>query len=171
MDYSEMIKKIPVIASSAYVFKGAVVTGDVVLKDNVSVWFNAVIRGDMANIFIGESSNIQDLAMVHTNTNLPTVIGHNVTIGHGAIIHACTIGNDCLIGMGSIILDNAVIGDGAMIGAGTIVPPNKVIPPGMLAYGNPMQITRTLTKEEIQANKNNAIHYVEMMNAYRTNNQ
>lgn len=171
MNYSEMINQTPVIAPTAFVLPGAVVTGDVILKDFVNVWYNAVIRGDMANIFIGESSNVQDLAMIHTNTNRPTVIGRNVTIGHGAIIHACTIGNDCLIGMGCIILDNAVIGDGAMIGAGTVVPPNKVIPPGMLAYGNPMQITRALTKDEIQANKNNAIHYVEMMKAYQIKNK
>ncbi len=167
MNYHEFIDKTPTIASSAFVFPGAVVKGDVTLKENVSVWYNAVIRGDMANIYIGDSSNIQDLAMIHTNTNRPTIIGKNVTIGHGAIIHACTIGNDCLIGMGSIILDNAVIGDGAMIGAGTVVPPNKVIPSGMLAYGNPMGIARPLTKEEIISNKNNALHYVELMNAYK----
>jgi carbonic anhydrase/acetyltransferase-like protein (isoleucine patch superfamily) len=158
--------KEPKLSKSAKIFPGAFVTGDVTLKDNVNVWYNAVIRGDMSFVIIGESSNVQDLAMIHTNTNRPTLIGKNVTIGHGAIIHACTIGNDCLIGMGSIILDEAVIGDGAMIGAGTIVPPKKVIPPKMLAYGNPMMITRQLTKEELESNKNNAIHYVEMMNSY-----
>lgn len=168
MAINNYLNKKPVIAESAYVFPGAIVTGDVILKENVSVWYNAVVRGDMANIIIGESTNIQDLAVIHTNTNRPTLIGKNVTIGHGAIIHACTIGNDCLIGMGSIILDNAVIGDGAMIGAGTVVPPNKIIPAGMLAYGNPMAIARTLTKEELLANKNNALLYVEMMNQYKS---
>lgn len=168
MAINNYLNKKPVIVESAYVFPGAIVTGDVILKENVSVWYNAVVRGDMANIIIGESTNIQDLAVIHTNTNRPTLIGKNVTIGHGAIIHACTIGNDCLIGMGSIILDNAMIGDGAMIGAGTVVPPNKVIPAGMLAYGNPMAIARTLTKEELLANKNNALLYVEMMNQYKS---
>ena len=171
MSFEELIQKKPVIAASAFIFPGAIVTGDVRIKDNVSVWYNAVIRGDMANIVIGDSTNIQDLAMIHTNRNRPTLIGKNVTIGHGAIIHACTIGNDCLIGMGSIILDNATIGDGAMIGAGTVVPPNKVVPPGMLAYGNPMVVTRALTKDELLANKNNAVHYVEMMNLYKQINR
>ncbi len=160
------LNKKPTISQTAKIFPGAVLTGDVTLKDHVSVWYNAVIRGDMSFVMIGESTNIQDLAIIHTNTNRPTVIGKNVTIGHGAIIHACTIGNDCLIGMGSIILDEAVIGDGAMIGAGTIVPPKKVIPAKMLAYGNPMMITRQLSKEELESNKNNAKHYVEMMNNY-----
>lgn len=168
MGSNNFLTKKPVIDESAFVFPGAIVTGDVIIKQNVSVWYNAVIRGDMANIIIGESTNIQDMAVIHTNNNRPTIIGKNVTIGHGAIIHACTIGNDCLIGMGSIILDNVVIGDGAMIGAGTVVPPNKVIPAGMLAYGNPMGIARTLTKEELQANKFNALQYVDMMNQYKS---
>jgi carbonic anhydrase/acetyltransferase-like protein (isoleucine patch superfamily) len=156
----------PTLSPKSRIFPGAIVTGDVILGDDVSVWFNAVIRGDMSLVTILEKTNIQDHAMIHTNTDKPTYIGKNCTIGHRAIIHACTIGNDVLIGMGSIILDGVIIGDGAMIGAGTVVPPNKVIPPKMLAYGNPMMITRQLTKEELAANRKNAVKYVEMMNNY-----
>jgi len=156
----------PTISPKAKILPGAIITGEVIIKDFVSVWFNAVIRGDMSKVTIGEFTNIQDNAMVHTNTNKPTLIGSNVTIGHGAIIHACTIGNNALIGMGSIILDGAVIGDGAMIGAGTIVPPGKVVPPKMLAYGNPMQITRQLSEAEINANIQNSVNYVVMSKQY-----
>jgi len=158
--------KSPTISPKAKILQGAIITGEVILKDFVSVWFNAVIRGDMSGVTIGEFTNVQDNAMIHTNTNKPTLIGSNVTIGHGAIIHACTIGNNALIGMGSVILDGAVIGDGAMIGAGTIVPPGKVIPPKMLAYGNPMQITRQLTEAEINANIQNSVNYVVMSKQY-----
>lgn len=156
----------PAISKKAKLFPGSVVTGDVVIEDCVSVWFNAIIRGDMAQVMIKENTNIQDGAIIHTNIDKPTLIGKNCTIGHGAIIHACTIGNDVLIGMGSIILDGAVIGDGAMIGAGTIVLPKKIIPPKMLAYGNPMLVTRILTKEELDSNRQNAINYVKIMQNY-----
>ncbi|MGD9909733.1 MAG: gamma carbonic anhydrase family protein [Candidatus Izemoplasmatales bacterium] len=152
---------------SVKIFTGAIVIGDVTLKKNVSIWFNAVLRGDMAPIFVGENTNIQDNAVVHTNTNLPTHIGANVTVGHNAIIHAATVGDYCLIGMGSILLDGCVIEEGAMVAAGTVVPPRKVVPARHLAIGNPMKIVRELTEEEIKGNLSNTMHYVTLMEDYQ----
>ena len=124
------------------------------------------MRGDMAPIFVGENTNIQDNAVVHTNHNLPTHIGKNVTVGHGAIIHACTVHDDCLIGMGSILLDGCVIGKGSLIGAGALIPPGKTIPEYVLVVGNPMRIVRPLTSQEIEAMAKNKEYYIELMNAY-----
>lgn len=165
--YIEKYKNlVPKISTKAKIFKNVVISGDVTIEDNVNIWFNASIRGDMAPITIGENTNIQDNAVVHTNTNLPTHIGKNVTVGHGAIIHACTVNDDCLIGMGSIILDGAVIGKGALIGAGALIPPHKVIPEFVLVVGNPMRIIRELTEAEIAANKLNKDFYLKLMNDY-----
>lgn len=158
--------KFPIVASTAKIFTNAVISGDVTLKDNVNVWFNVSMRGDMAPIVVGENTNIQDNAVVHTNTGKPTYIGKNVTVGHGAIIHACTIEDDCLIGMGSIILDGAIVRKGALVGAGAVVPPNKEVPEYTLVVGNPLKFIRTLTKEEISANKKNINDYIDLKNDY-----
>lgn len=158
--------KYPTVSSSAKIFENAVISGDVTLNDNVNVWFNVSMRGDMAPITIGENTNIQDNAVIHTNTDKPTTIGKNVTVGHGAIIHACTIEDDCLIGMGSIILDGAIVRKGSLVGAGAVVPPNKEIPEYTLVVGNPLRIIRTLRPEEILANKVNIKDYISLMNQY-----
>ncbi len=156
----------PVIAKSAKIFPQAVVCGDVTIKENVNIWFNATVRGDMAPVTIGKNTNIQDNAVIHTNTGLPTIIGESVTIGHGAIIHAATINDYALIGMGSIILDGAVVEKYAMVAAGCVVPPNKIVPEKMLAVGNPMQLVRNLTAEEIENNLKNVEHYLRLMREY-----
>ncbi|MDD4184414.1 MAG: gamma carbonic anhydrase family protein [Candidatus Izemoplasmatales bacterium] len=152
----------PVIGEGVVIFPGAIVVGDVTLGRNVNVWYNAVIRGDMAKITIGDNTNIQDGAVIHTNTNAPTSIGANVTIGHQAIVHAATIEDDVLIGMGSIILDGATVCRQALVAAGALVPPGKEVPAGMLAVGNPIKIVRELTEAEIKANRINAEDYVAM---------
>ena len=103
----------PTISKTAKIFKNAIIAGDVTIGEFVSVWYNVTIRGDMAPVTILENTNIQDNCVIHTNLNLPTHIGKNVTVGHGAIIHAATVEDNCLIGMGSIILDGAVIGKNA----------------------------------------------------------
>ncbi|AIO18911.1 2,3,4,5-tetrahydropyridine-2,6-dicarboxylate N-acetyltransferase [Candidatus Izimaplasma bacterium HR1] len=159
--------KLPVVDPTAKIFQNAVLSGDITVGKNVNIWFNASLRGDMAPIFIGENTNIQDNAVVHTNLNLPTHIGKNVTVGHGAIIHACTVEDDCLIGMGSIILDGAVIRKGALIGAGAVIPPNKEIPANSLVVGNPMRIIRVLTETELEANKSNKDFYLKLMSEYK----
>lgn len=161
------LDKLPKVSPSAKIFANAVLSGDITVSDNVNIWFNASLRGDMAPIFIGKNTNIQDNAVVHTNTGLPTYIGENVTVGHGAIIHAATVSDDCLIGMGSIILDGATIGKGALIGAGAVIPPRKVIPEYSLVVGNPMKIVRVLTDKEIEANKKNKNYYLKLMTEYK----
>lgn len=156
----------PTISEYAYILDSSVVVGDCTIHKFASIWFHATVRGDMASIEIGEGTNIQDNAVVHTDTNLPTKIGKFVTVGHSAIIHAATVGDYALIGMGSVILNGAVIGDSAMVAAGTVVPPGKVVPPGMLALGNPMKIIRPLTEEEFQANIRNAKTYIQLAEGY-----
>ena len=156
----------PTISIKAKIFKTAVVAGDVTISDNVSVWYNVTIRGDMAPVVILENTNIQDNCVIHTNLGLPTHIGKNVTVGHAAIIHAATVGDNCLIGMGSIILDGAVIGDNSLVGAGCVVPPNKAIPENTLVIGNPMKIIRQLSKNELIDIKKNKDFYLKLMSEY-----
>ncbi len=144
----------------AYLFPGCVVTGDVSLGKEASVWYNAVVRGDMASITIGQMSNIQDNAVVHVDNNFPTVIGNGVTVGHGAIVHGCTIEDDCIIGMGAVILNGAKIGKNCIIGAGTLVPEGKEIPEGSVAFGNPVRVYRPVTQDDVTHIQENAAEYV-----------
>lgn len=157
----------PKISDKAYIIGNAVVVGDTTIGENSSVWFNATVRGDMSRIVIGKGTNIQDNAVIHTDTSMPTIIGDYVTVGHSAIIHAATVGNNALIGMGSVILNGAIIEDDAMIAAGTIVPPGKVVPRGTLALGNPMKIIRNLKESEINKNIENAIKYIDLAQSYK----
>jgi len=167
MDFEQYKDTTPQIAQTARIFKNAVLSGNIIVSDHVNIWFNASLRGDMAPIFIGENTNIQDNAVVHTNLDMPTHIGKNVTVGHGAIIHACTVNDDCLIGMGSILLDGCVIGKGTLIGAGSLIPPGKEIPENVLVVGNPMRIVRTLTLQEKEAMAKNKDYYIQLMNDYK----
>ena len=156
----------PRISNKAFILDSAVVVGDSTLHDYSNVWFNATVRGDMASIEIGEGTNIQDNAVIHTDTNLPTKIGKYVTVGHSAIVHAATVGDYALIGMGSIILNGAEVGDYAMVAAGTLVPPGKKVPARTLVIGSPMKIIRELTDSEIEANINNAKTYIKLAKGY-----
>lgn len=155
------------IDKSVFIAEGAKVIANVTIKEDSSVWFNAVIRGDSSTIEIGKRSNVQDNAVIHTSCNSKVVVGDNVTIGHGAIVHGCSIGNNVLIGMGAIVLDNAVIGDNCIIGAGSLITQNKVIPDGSLVYGNPAKIVRNITQEEIDHIIWNANDYVNEANKYK----
>ena len=146
-----------------WIAQGAVVTGDVTFGNRVSVWYNAVIRGDMAPIIIGDDSNIQECAVLHVSDNIPLTIGAGVTVGHGAILHSCTIGDNSLIGMGAIVLDGAKIGKNCIIGAGALVTGGTEIPDGSLVIGSPGKIRRELTPEEILSNQKNAEEYVHLM--------
>ena len=128
------------IDKSVFIAEGAKVIGNVTIKEDSSVWFNAVIRGDSSTIEIGKRSNVQDNAVIHTSRNSKVVVGDNVTIGHGAIVHGCSIGNNVLIGMGAIVLDNAVIGDNCIIGAGSLITQNKVIPPNGIFQGTEVYV-------------------------------
>ncbi len=157
----------PKISEKAFIMPQAIVVGDATIGSLASIWFNATVRGDMAPITIGEGTNIQDNAVVHTDTALPTNIGKYVTVGHSAIIHAATVGDYALIGMGSIILNKATVGEYAMVAAGTVIPPGKTVPPRTLVMGNPMRIVRELTEEEIASNKKNALTYITLAEGYK----
>src|SRR4051812_37692417 len=140
--------KEPEIAESAYIAENAVVTGDVKIGDETSIWFNSVIRGDVSPTIIGKKVSIQDNSVLHQSPNNPLIIEDEVTIGHQVILHSCKIRKGALIGMGSIVLDEAEIGEGAFIGAGSLVPQGKVIPPNTLAFGRPAKVIRELTEED-----------------------
>lgn len=149
----------PVIHPSAFVAEGAVISGDVTLERDVSIWHNAVLRADCDRIVVGAGSNIQDGCVVHEDRGKPVVIGRDVTVGHGAIIHGCTIGDGTLVGMGAIVLNGAVIGENSIVGAGALVTKNTVVPPGSLILGSPAKIKRALTEEEIEHNRASAAEY------------
>lgn len=147
------------IAEWVYIAEGAKIIGDVTIGEDSSVWYNAVIRGDSNSIVIGENTNVQDNAVLHTSHSHALTIGDNVTIGHGAIVHGCTIGNNVLVGMGAIVLDGAVIEDNCIIGAGALVTQNKVMSEGSLVLGNPAKVVREITEEEKKAILENADEY------------
>ncbi len=142
------LRKKPTLGKRVYIAQGAIVVGHVELGDDSSVWYNAVLRGDINRIVVGHHSNIQDNAVVHLADDLPCLIGHYVTIGHGAIVHACTVGNECLIGMGSTVLDGAVIGEQSIVGANTLVTQGAEIPAGSLVLGSPGKVVRPLSDLE-----------------------
>jgi carbonic anhydrase/acetyltransferase-like protein (isoleucine patch superfamily) len=130
------------IHATAFVAPGAVVLGDVTLGPRASVWYTAVLRGDMAPIVVGEASNVQDGTVVHVDADYPARIGAYVGIGHRAIIHGCTIEDECLIGMGSVLLNGVVVGRGSVVAAGAVVREGMVIPPGSLVMGVPAKVVR-----------------------------
>lgn len=155
------LKKQPVLGEGVYIASTGVVIGDVTLGEHSSVWYNAVLRGDINRIEVGHHSNIQDNAVLHLADDYPCIIGNWVTVGHSAVIHACTIGDECLIGMGATILDGAVIGDQCIIGANALVTQGKEIPPGSLVLGSPAKVVKTLSEEERAGLKPWAQKYVE----------
>lgn len=156
----------PEIAEGCFIAPSADVIGDVKLGNNVSIWYNSVVRGDMDEIVIGENTNIQDLCMLHVDYNIPLHIGKNVTIGHKATLHGCTIGDSCLIGMGAIIMDNAKIGANSLVAAGTIIPPGKEYPPGSFIMGVPGRVKKELTEEEKQLYGGVYKHYLHETSLY-----
>ncbi len=151
-----------------FIAHNATVIGSVELGNNVSVWFNVVIRGDTDRIVIGENSNIQDGSVLHTDPGLVLDIGRNVTVGHKVMLHGCTIGDNSLIGINAVILNRAVIGKNCLIGANTLIPEGKEIPDGSLVMGSPGKVVRQLSDEEIRMLAHSAEHYVENGRRYRT---
>ncbi|MGD9649895.1 MAG: gamma carbonic anhydrase family protein [Dongiaceae bacterium] len=163
-------KILPKLGKDVFIAPTAAVIGDVHLGDQVSVWFSAVVRGDVNYIRIGAGTNIQDGVIIHTaskeNGDIPTFVGEDCTIGHAAILHACTIGSRVLIGMQACILDGAIIEDEAMIAAGALVTPGKRIPKHQLWGGSPARFMRNLTGDEIKHLKWSAEHYVRLAADY-----
>jgi carbonic anhydrase/acetyltransferase-like protein (isoleucine patch superfamily) len=144
----------------------ASVIGTVILENNVSVWFGAVLRGDNEPIHIGANSNIQDGAVLHTDLGIHLTVAANVSVGHQAMLHGCTIGEGSLIGIKAVILNHSVIGKHCLIGANTLITEGNVIPDNSLVFGTPGKVVRTLTETEIAAMYANTAHYVELMARY-----
>ena len=144
----KFLRRQPKLGKGVYLAKTAVVFGDVTLGAHSSVWYGAVLRGDIHRIVVGHHTNIQDNAVLHLADHFPCVLGNWVTVGHGAIVHACQVGNECLVGMGAVILDGAVIGKQSIIGAKALVTQGTKIPPGSLVLGAPAKVVRKLTKAE-----------------------
>ncbi|GDY20646.1 gamma carbonic anhydrase family protein [Verrucomicrobiota bacterium] len=154
------LRKQPALGTGVYLAKTAVVLGDVTLGDYSSVWYNAVLRGDINRIVIGHHSNIQDNAVVHLADDFACLIGNWVTVGHSAIVHACTVGDECLIGMGATILDGAQIGAQSIVGANALVTQNFIAPPGSMVLGSPAKVVKALTPEQRAGLKHWADKYV-----------
>lgn len=157
----------PLLGNEAWVADNATVIGDVTLGDHASVWWNAVLRGDNANISIGNRSNIQDGSVLHTDEGIPLVVGDDVTVGHLVMLHGCRIGNGSLIGIKSVILNNAVIGKSCIIGANTLITEGKQIPDRSLVVGSPGKVVRALSDEEVAHIHLSAAHYVLNSQRYR----
>lgn len=142
-----------------WIAPNATVLGRVELESQASIWFSAVLRGDNELVLVGEGSNIQDGAVLHTDVGAPLTIGRNCTIGHQAILHSCAIGDNSLIGMGATVLNQAKIGKNCLVGAKALIPEGRIIPDNSLVVGMPGKVTRTLTGEEIELLTKSALGY------------
>jgi carbonic anhydrase/acetyltransferase-like protein (isoleucine patch superfamily) len=140
----------PKIARSAYAAPGAVLVGEVTLGEGASVWFGAVLRGDINRIVVGNRSNVQDGCVLHVTEELPVEIDEDVTVGHGAILHGCRVGPRCLIAMRALVLDGAVIGEDSIIAAGALVPEGAQIPPRSVVMGVPGRVVREIRETELE---------------------
>src|SRR5690349_2983041 len=159
--FQTFLHKNPTIGKNVFIAKGAVVFGDVTLGEHSSIWYNALLRGDINRIVVGHHTNIQDNAVLHLADEYPCLVGNYVTIGHCAIVHACTVGDEVLVGMGATILDGAVIGDQTLIGANALVTQKTQIPAGSLVLGTPAKVVRSLTAKEREELRVSAEKYAE----------
>ena len=150
-----------------WISETAHIIGNVVIGNNTSIWFGAVIRGDNEPIVIGDNTNIQENTVIHVDKGADVNIGSGCTIGHKAIIHGCTIGNNTLVGMGTIILNNAYIGNNCLVGAGSLITEGKTFPDKTLIMGSPAKVKRNLTEEEIEQNKLSANHYIDNFKEFK----
>ena len=157
----------PVCHGDCYIAPNATVIGDVEIGHDVSIWFNAVIRGDTDRIVIGDNSNIQDGSVLHTDPGIVLEVGRNVTVGHKVMLHGCTIGDGSLIGINAVILNGAKIGRNCLIGANALVPEGKEIPDGSVVMGSPGKVVKELTEEQQHALAHGAEHYVDNGRRYR----
>ncbi len=160
MIYSLGNLKVEIKGGDYYIADNAVVIGSVIIHNNVSIWYNAVIRGDYEPIAILEDTNIQDGVVIHTDAGIPTTIGRGVTVGHQAMLHGCTIGDNSLIGINAVLLNNSSIGKNCIIGANCLITQGKVIPDNSMVLGSPGKVVREVTPAEIEDLKSSANHYV-----------
>lgn len=165
MPIYELDGKVPVIGSGVWIAPDAHVIGEVVLGDDVGVWFGTVIRGDTSLISVGRGTNVQDGTMLHSDYGVPLAIGEDCTVGHHAILHGCTVGNRVLVGMGATVLNQAVVGDECVIGANALVTEGKTFEAGSLIVGSPARTVKTLEPDKRAFLKASADHYI--ANAHR----
>jgi carbonic anhydrase/acetyltransferase-like protein (isoleucine patch superfamily) len=158
----------PAIHPTAYVVEAAVVIGDVVIGPESSVWFHAVVRGDVHHVRIGARSNVQDNATIHVvSGRFATILGDGVTVGHNAVLHGCTVEDGALVGMGAIVLDGATVGAASLVGAGALVTPGTAIPPRSLVLGSPARRVREVSDVELARLRTSAANYVALAQRYR----
>lgn len=155
------------IHPTVFIAPGAVVLGDVALGRDTSIWYNAVIRGDMAPISIGDETNIQDLCIVHVDEGVPCTIGHRVGVGHRAILHGCTVEDESLIGMGSILLNRVRVGSGSVVGAGALLTEGMDVPAGSLVLGIPARVVRPVDAALRARIQSTWRHYVHQARRHR----
>jgi carbonic anhydrase/acetyltransferase-like protein (isoleucine patch superfamily) len=156
------------IDPTAFIAKGALILGDAHLGRDSSVWYNTVIRADVAQISIGDETNIQDLSMLHADEGLPCSVGNRVTVGHRVILHGCTVEDDCLIGMGAILLNRVRVGRGSVVGAGALLLEGTEVPPGSLVVGFPAKVVRAVDEEARQLIEQAWRHYVSFAQRHRS---
>ena len=160
----------PTIHETAWVAPNVTLIGQVAMGAESSVFYGAVLRGDVDSITLGDRSNLQDNVTVHCDSGFPTRVGSGVSVGHAAVLHGCTVEDDCLIGMSATVLNGAVIGAGSLVAAGAVVLEGTIIPPRSLVAGVPAKVRRELTDEEVESIKQNATHYVGYATAHRATN-
>ena len=158
--------KMPRDEGAVFVAANATVLGDVTLGRGVNIWYGAVLRADEGALILGENSNVQDNAVLHTGPGLDVTVGRGTSVGHGAVVHGCTVGDGCLIGMHATILNGAVIGDGCLIAAGALVPENMQVPAGSLVIGVPGKVVRPVSAAQAAAIKANEEEYLELARAH-----
>lgn len=161
-------KQVDIRGKDFFIADNATVIGSVIIENDVSIWFNVVVRGDNDPIYIGEGTNIQDGSVLHTDAGIPLTIGKNVTVGHKVMLHGCEIGDNSLIGINAVVLNRAKIGSNCIIGANALIPEGKEIPDNSLVMGSPGKIVKTLTPGHTQAVIMSALHYVENFKRYKS---
>jgi carbonic anhydrase/acetyltransferase-like protein (isoleucine patch superfamily) len=159
---------VPQINETAWIADNAQVMGNVHMDADSSVWYSAVVRGDTAQIHIGEGSNIQDGSVLHVDMDVPLTIGKRVTVGHMVQLHGCTIGDESLIGIGAVVLNGAKIGKNCLVGAGSLVTEGKEFPDGSMILGSPAKVVRQLTPEQIEGLRRSAQNYMKNAKRFKT---
>ena len=167
MIYNLADRKLEILGDNYFIADSASVIGSVVMHQNASIWFGAVLRGDNDVITIGENSNVQDQSVLHVDPGFPLTIGKNVTVGHKVMLHGCEIGDNSLVGINSVILNGAKIGKNCLIGANSLISENKVIPDGSLVMGSPGKVVKQLSEDQMKGLEMSALHYVENFKRYK----
>lgn len=167
MELYKYRNKYPQVNKNAYIQDGVKICGDVIIEEDVSIWFNTTIRGDINSITLKKGCNVQELSTIHVDFNHPTIIGEDTTIGHNCIIHGATIGNNVMIGMGAIVLNGANIPDGCLVGAGSLVTQNSTFEKDSLIIGSPAKAIRKVKDNEIDYIRRNAIEYINLSKEYK----